>query len=77
MERVPAKKCFRTDDRAAQQGELDLTSHERRVLHHLGADRDGPDGELVPWEQVSGECEEQGEKEKDDATTQLNSRGGL
>ncbi len=53
--------------RVEQRRSRSLVAEERRGAGHVGADRDGPDRELVPGQQVAGEGEQQREHQQDDA----------
>src|SRR5215470_4460113 len=44
-----------------------LNADERRRGSHVGTDRDRPDGELVPRQQITGEGEKQSQHEQDHA----------
>ena len=56
---------------------LSCLADERRVSGNRGAHGDGPEGQLIPGQQVAGEAGEQREQKSATPITQLNSRGGL
>src|SRR6266542_2089481 len=64
MQHVPADERGRPDLDRPEKHEADLVPDHRRVAHHRGADRDRPDGELVPGQQVAGERQQQGEQQQ-------------
>ena len=59
VQHVEAQQRFLADGGIAQQQELDLLADQRRVAGDRGADRDRPEGQLVPGQQVAGEAQEQ------------------
>ena len=60
-------KRLRPDLSAAEEDEPHLLAEDRRVPHHVRADGDGPQGELVPRQQVAGERQQQSEHQQDHA----------
>ena len=53
--------------RRSEQHVVDRVPEHRRVTHHVRADGDRPERQLVPRQQVAGEREQQGERQQDDA----------
>ena len=58
---------FGADDRAAEQQEVRLLGDERGVARERRADRDRPDRELVPGQQVARERQSERQEQQDDA----------
>ena len=67
VQHVPAQQRLRPDLGAAEEHEPHLLAEHRRVAHHVRAHGDGPQGELVPRQQVAGERQQQRERQQDDA----------
>ena len=44
-----------------------FVTEKRRGAGHVGTDRDGPDGQLIPRQQVAGERQQEREQQQDDA----------
>jgi len=59
-----AKKGVLADLEAAQQQQLAGGVEQRRERGHVGADGDGPESDLVPRQQVTGEREEHGQEQE-------------
>ena len=76
--RCKPQQRVRVHDRTAQQAEAHVVvrchsqhvaertfiSQARRGTRHIRSDRDRPETELIVWQQISGEREQQGEYEK-------------
>ena len=67
VEDVEADEGVLADLDAAQDENRGLARDERRVGRHLAAHRDGPEGDLVPRQQVAGEAQQQGHEQQDHA----------
>ena len=67
MENVEADERLLPDDAVAEEEEPHLLANDRRVPRDRRADRDRPEGELVPREEVAGERGEERQEEQDDA----------
>ena len=67
MQHVKSQQRLLSDFVAAEEKELNRWADERRLLRDTGADRDCPERELVPRQQVAGEREEQSREEENDA----------
>src|SRR6478672_12169620 len=50
---------------SAQHQEANLFSHQRNGLGDVGADRDSPERQLVPWQEITGVTEQQSDKQKE------------
>jgi hypothetical protein len=55
VQHVPAQQGLGTDLERRRAGRTDLVTEDRGVAHHVGADGDGPQRQLVPGQQVAGE----------------------
>src|SRR4051812_46769911 len=77
VEDVPAQERLRADLDTAEEHEADLTAEHRGVPHHVRAHGDGPQGQLVPRQQVAGEAEQQRERQQDDADDPVELSGRL
>src|SRR5918999_4081622 len=61
MENVPPEEGLSAHLAPSQEDELDLPGHERRVRPEARADREGPERQLVPRQQVAAEGQQQGD----------------
>ena len=64
MEDVEAEQRIAAHLQSRQQQRLGRRVEERRVAGHVGADRDGPVGDLVPRQQVAREAQEERQEEQ-------------
>ncbi len=67
MEGVEAQEGRLAERVATDQQLREAVAEERDVLHEVRADSDRPVAELVPRQQVTGEREEEGQQQEDDA----------
>ena len=67
MQHIPTEQCFGPDFGTAKQHETNLRTDDRRIAHHVGSYGNGPQCKLVPRQQVTGERQEQCEREQDNA----------
>src|SRR5438270_3587117 len=77
VEHVPAQERLGAYLHPAQQCEADLLTEHGGVAHHVRPHRHGPQGQLVPRQQVAGEGEQQRQREQDDADDQVELPWGL
>src|SRR3984893_7705215 len=67
VQHVEAQQRVVTDDAPTDQQVPRVGAGDRRVLGHVGADGDGPDGELVPGQQVTGKAQQQRDQQQQGA----------
>ena len=67
MDHVEPQERVLADLEAAQQQAVDRRVEQRRVAAHVRADRDRPERDLVPRQQVAGEAEHDRAEEQDHA----------
>ena len=67
VEHIEAQQGVGVDLIPSEEQEVNLAADEGNRGGDVGANGDGPVGELIPGEQVAGVAEEQGDEEQDDA----------
>src|SRR6202521_883785 len=67
VQHVEAQQRIVTDHAPADQQIAGVRSGDGRVLCHVGPHRDGPDGQLVPGQQVAGEAQQQRDQQQQGA----------
>jgi len=77
MQRVEADQRVRADLEAADEQEAALRTEDRRRTDHVRTDGDRPEGQLIPWQQVAGEAEQQRQHEQNDTNDPVELARGL
>lgn len=67
MKDVETQKRVRSDLDAADQRKAHLISEDGCIRTHVGSNGYGPQRQLIPWEQIPGEGEQQREEQEHDS----------
>ena len=77
VQHVEAKQGAFAHAMATEEQLAQLTADDGRIAADVGAYRDGPEGQLIPGQQIAGERKTQRQQQKNTPITQLNWRGFL